>query len=58
MMPIETAVRIRRQYPDVVVLLLTATKREQLGDPSLTIEDKRDISCQWLADFWQRHCPS
>ena len=54
---IETASRIRRQYPDVVVLLLTATKREQLGDPSLTIEDKRDLSCQWLAEFWRRHRP-
>jgi CheY-like chemotaxis protein len=54
---IETARRIRRQYPDVVVLLLTATRREQLSDPSLTIEDKRDLSCQLLADFWRRHCP-
>lgn len=54
---IETARRIRRQYPDVVVLLLTATKREQLADPSLTIEDKRDLSSQWLAEFWRRHCP-
>lgn len=54
---IETARRIRRQYPDVVVLLLTATKREQLADPSLTIEDKRDLSCRWLAESWRRHCP-
>jgi two-component system chemotaxis response regulator CheB len=54
---IETASRIRRQYPDVVVLLLTATKREQLSDPSLTIEDKRNLSCQLLAEFWRRHCP-
>jgi two-component system, NarL family, response regulator len=54
---IETACRIRRQFPDVVVLLLTATKREQLADPSLTIEDKRNLSCQLLADFWRRHCP-
>jgi CheY-like chemotaxis protein len=54
---IETASRIRRQYPDVVVLLLTGTKREQLADPSLTAEDKRELSSQWVADFWRRHCP-
>lgn len=54
---IETARRIRRQYPDVVVLLVTTTRREQLADPSLTIEDKRDLSCRWLAEFWRRHCP-
>jgi CheY-like chemotaxis protein len=54
---IETAVRIRRQYPEVVVLVLTASKRAQLADPSLTIEDKRHLSGQWLAEFWQRHCP-
>jgi CheY-like chemotaxis protein len=54
---IETASRIRRQFPDVVVLLLTASKREQLSDPSLTIEDKRNLSCRLLADFWRRHCP-
>lgn len=54
---IETASRIRRQYPDVVVLLLTGTKREQLADPSLTVEDKRELSSQWVADFWRRHCP-
>lgn len=54
---IETARRIRRHFPDVVVLLLTATKREQLADPSLTIEDKRDLSRGWLAEFWQRHRP-
>jgi CheY-like chemotaxis protein len=54
---IETASRIRRQFPDVVVLLLTASKREQLSDPSLTIEDKRNLSRRLLADFWRRHCP-
>ena len=52
---IETALRIRRHYPDVVVLLLTASKQASLDDPSLTIEDKRDLSSEWLAEFWQRH---
>ena len=54
---IETALRIRRHHPDVVVLLLTATKRASLGDPSLTVEDKRDLSCEWLTEFWRRHEP-
>ena len=52
---IQTALRIRRYYPDVVVLLLTATRQASLRDPSLTVEDKRDLSAQWLADFWRRH---
>jgi DNA-binding NarL/FixJ family response regulator len=52
---IETALRIRRYYPDVVVLLLTATRQASLSDPSLTVEDKRDLSAQWLTEFWQRH---
>lgn len=52
---LETALRIRRRHPDVVVLLLTSTKRESLSDPSLTVEDKRELSSEWLADFWRRH---
>ncbi len=52
---IETALRIRRHHPDVVVLLLTATRRASLSDPSLTVEDKRDLSSEWLAEFWRRH---
>jgi chemotaxis response regulator CheB len=52
---IETALRIRRHHPEVVVLLLTATRRASLDDPSLTVEDKRDLSSEWLADFWRRH---
>ena len=52
---IETALRIRRLYPDVVVLLLTSTRRASLDDPSLTVEDKRELSSEWLADFWRRH---
>ena len=54
---IETAILIRRQYPDVVVLLLTATRRSHADDPTLTIEDKRDLSSQLLSEFWQRHNP-
>jgi DNA-binding NarL/FixJ family response regulator len=55
---IETALRIRRHYPDVVVLLLTATRQASLSDPSLTVEDKRDLSSEWLAEFWRRHGPA
>jgi DNA-binding NarL/FixJ family response regulator len=55
---IETALRIRRHHPDLVVLLLTATRRASLSDLSLTIEDKRDLSSEMLAQFWQRHGPS
>jgi DNA-binding NarL/FixJ family response regulator len=52
---IETARRIRRHYPEVVVLLLTATRQASLNDPALTVEDKRDLTSEWLADFWRRH---
>jgi DNA-binding NarL/FixJ family response regulator len=55
---IETGLRIRRRHPDVVVLLLTATRRASVGDSSLMVEDKRDLSPEWLADFWRRHGPS
>ena len=46
---------IRRRYPDVVVLLLTAARRAHVADQWLRVEDKRDLSPQWLADFWSRH---
>jgi DNA-binding NarL/FixJ family response regulator len=52
---IETGLRIRRRYPDVVVLLLTATRRASVSDPSLRVEDKRDLSPECLVDFWRRH---
>ncbi len=55
---IETALRIRRHYPETVVLLLTASRQELLNDPSLTVEDKRDLSSEWLADFWRLHGPN
>ncbi len=55
---IDTALRIRRYYSDVVVLLLTATRQASLSDPSLTVEDKRDLSSGWLAEFWHRHGPT
>jgi CheY-like chemotaxis protein len=55
---IEAALRIRRQRPDVVVLLLTATRQATLDNLSLAIEDKRDLSPRWLAQFWQRHGPT
>jgi DNA-binding NarL/FixJ family response regulator len=52
---IETGLRIRRQHPDVVVLLLTATRHASVSDPSLMVEDKRDLSPELLVDFWRRH---
>lgn len=53
-----TAVDIRRRYPDVVVILLTAERRTRVADQWLRIEDKRDLSPRWLADFWRRHGPA
>ena len=55
---IETALRIRRHNPEVVVLLLTATRQAWLPDPSLSLEDKRDLSSERLAGFWQQHDPN
>lgn len=52
---VETGLRIRRHYPQTVVLLLTASKQELLADPSLTVEQKRDLTSTWLAEFWQEH---
>jgi two-component system, CitB family, response regulator DctR len=52
---IETAHRIRRRNPGTVVLLVTAARRAHLGDRRLRVEDKRDLSPEWLADYWQRH---
>ena len=48
-----TALDMRRRYPDVVVLLLTAARRAHVADQWLRVEDKRDLSPQWLADFWR-----
>jgi DNA-binding NarL/FixJ family response regulator len=50
-----TALDIRRLHPDVVVLILTAGRRPRLTDQWLRVEDKSDLSPQWLADFWRRH---
>ena len=50
---VETALRIRRGDPEVIVLLLTATKRAPVSDSSLAVGDKRDLTPEWLADFWR-----
>jgi DNA-binding NarL/FixJ family response regulator len=55
---IETAMRIRRRFPGVVILLLTAAEGASLRVSSLTVEDKRILSPGWLADFWGRHSHS
>lgn len=52
---IETGLRIRRRHPEVVVLLLAAARRASVSDPSLMVEDKRDLSPEGLAHFWRRH---
>jgi DNA-binding NarL/FixJ family response regulator len=52
---IETGIRLRRRHPDVLVLLLTAARRASVSDPSLLVGDTRDLSPEWLADFWRRH---
>jgi CheY-like chemotaxis protein len=54
---VEAALRIRRGDPQVVVLLLTATKRAPVSDSSLAVGDKRDLSSEWLEDFWHRQGP-
>jgi DNA-binding NarL/FixJ family response regulator len=54
---VEAALRIRRGDPQVVVLLLTASKRAPVSDSSLAVGDKRDLSSEWLEDFWHRHGP-
>jgi DNA-binding NarL/FixJ family response regulator len=52
---IETALRIRRHHPEVVVLLLTETSRASLRTHMLAVEDKRELSTQWLSEYWRRH---
>ncbi|HET7379779.1 MAG TPA: response regulator transcription factor [Gaiellales bacterium] len=52
---IETALRVRRHHPDTVVLLLTASQQAGLTDPSLTVEQKSELSSEWLIEFWRRH---
>jgi DNA-binding NarL/FixJ family response regulator len=54
---VETAIRLRRRHPDVVVLLLTAMGHASVSDSSLRVEDKRNLSPESLAAFWQRHGP-
>ena len=51
---IETARRIRRRHPDVMVVLVTANSALALDDPSLAIEDKCQVSPGWLSDLWLR----
>jgi CheY-like chemotaxis protein len=48
----EAAVRIRREHPDVVIRLLTATGQAMHDTPMPGIEDKRDVSPSWLAQRW------
>jgi response regulator of citrate/malate metabolism len=56
---IEAARRLGEQHPDVaVVLLTTATRAVSLALPSLVIVDRREVSPEWLADFWRRHSRS
>jgi len=52
---IETARRIRRRHPEVVVVLLTANRDPWAKNGALAIEDKLSASPRWLSDLWQRH---
>jgi DNA-binding NarL/FixJ family response regulator len=52
---LETANRIRRRHPDVVVALLTANDPTSAGDGPLGIEDKLAVSPQWLVELWRQH---
>jgi CheY-like chemotaxis protein len=54
---IETARQIRREHPDVVVVLVSASPETAADDPSLVIEYKGDVSPRWLAALWRRHDP-
>jgi len=51
---LDTARRIHRRHPDVVVRLLTADRLTSRGDESLAIEDKCAVSPRWLADLWRQ----
>jgi len=52
---IETAHRIHERHPDIVTLILTATPPHTSARVrSLAIEDKRNLSPEWLAAYWQR----
>jgi CheY-like chemotaxis protein len=52
---IETAHRIHERHPDVVSLVLSATpSHRSVGVRSLAIEDKRNLTPEWVAAYWQR----
>ena len=53
--PVEGARLALERFPDVELVLITADRRPSLALPSLVIVDKRDLSPEWLADFWRRH---
>ena len=55
MQGIETARRLRKQHPDLVVVLLAADRPVSVALPSLVIVDRDDVSPDWLAAFWRRH---
>jgi DNA-binding NarL/FixJ family response regulator len=52
---IETARRLSRQHPDLVVVLLAANRPVSVALPSLVIVDRADVSPEWLAAFWRRN---
>jgi two-component system invasion response regulator UvrY len=51
---LETARRIRRRHPDVGVVLISASSAASASDGAPAIEDKHDVSPNWLADRWRR----
>jgi DNA-binding NarL/FixJ family response regulator len=52
---VETALRIHDRQPEVVVLVLSARRRATLDHLSLVIEERSDLSPDWLAKFWLCH---
>lgn len=53
---IETAHRIHEHHPDVVTVVLTATPPlDSMRVRRLAIEDKRNLTPDWLSAYWHRH---
>jgi chemotaxis response regulator CheB len=53
---IETAYRIHERHPGVVTVVLTATPDDRASAVrSLAVEDKRNLTPDWLATYWRHH---
>jgi DNA-binding NarL/FixJ family response regulator len=53
---VETAYRLHARHPEVVTVVLTATPEDpSLPVRSLAVEDKRNLTPEWLTRYWQLH---